>query len=273
MTTFRAAFAALFTCALAGTMLYAAPAASRPAPPATQHPALFLVGDSIMNTGTGTGATGPWGYGAELIPMFDAAKIHVYNEGRGGRSSRGYIEEGLWAKVLERVQPGDWILVQFGHNDAANSANYPDRISGKGSGEEMSEVAGRDGAKKSVHSYGWYLEQYVKEAKAKGATVVILSPVPRNQWADGKIKRGFDGYVGWAADAAKASGALYVDLNGLVADRLDALGQPAASKLFNDTQHTTKAGAKINAECVVAGLRGLKDCPLVADLAVPATQP
>lgn len=71
--------------------------------PVTQHPALFLVGDSIMKTGTGTGETGPWGYGAELITMFYPAKIHVYNEGRGGRSSRGYIEEGLWKGVLARV--------------------------------------------------------------------------------------------------------------------------------------------------------------------------
>jgi lysophospholipase L1-like esterase len=233
---------------------------------ATEHPALFLVGDSIMNTGTGDGTVGPWGYGKELGPMFDASKIHVYNEGRGGRSSRGYIEEGLWGKVVERLAPGDWVLVQFGHNDAANSANYPDRISGNGSGEELSEVAGPGGTKKSVHSYGWYLEQYVKEAKGKGATVVILSPVPRNQWEGGKMKRGFDGYVGWAAEAAKASGAMYVDLNGLVADRLDAIGQAEARKLFADTQHSTKAGARLNAEAVVAGLRGLKDCPLAGDL-------
>ena len=141
----------------------AAPGAdSQPASVATLHPALFLVGDSIMKTGTGEGSRGPWGYGAELGPLFDATKVHVYNEGRGGRSSRGYMEEGSWGKVLEQLRPGDWVLVQFGHNDAANSANYPDRISGKGSGEETSEGAGPGGTKKSVHSYGWYLEQYVK---------------------------------------------------------------------------------------------------------------
>src|SRR5580704_17997664 len=81
----------------------------------TQHPALFLVGDSIMHTGTGNGETGPWGWGAEIIPMFDAAKIHVYNEGLGGRSSRGYIQEGAWAKIMDRLQPGHWVIVQFGH--------------------------------------------------------------------------------------------------------------------------------------------------------------
>jgi len=122
------------------------------------------------------------------------------------------------------------------------------------------------GGKKSVHSYGWYLKQYVRDATQKGAQVVVLSPVPRNQWADGKIKRGFDGYVQWAAEAAKASGAYYIDLNALAADRYDALGQEAAPGLFNDTQHTRKAGARVNAESVVAGLRQLQDCPLTASL-------
>jgi pectin methylesterase-like acyl-CoA thioesterase/lysophospholipase L1-like esterase len=230
-----------------------------------QHPALFLVGDSLMKTGSGTGSIGPWGYGEELIPMFDAAKIHVYNEGKGGRSSRGYIEEGLWKNLLARVEPGDWIMVQFGHNDAANSQNYPDRLSGKGSGDEMIEV-NSPGGKKLVHSYGWYLQQYVKDAAGKGAKTVILSPVPRNQWADGKIIRGFDGYVQWAAEAAFASGAFYVDLNAFAADRYNALGQQAATQMFNDLQHTTKAGAKINAESVAAGLKKLKACLLATYL-------
>ena len=70
------------------------------APPPTLHPALFLVGDSITKSGKLPGDSGPWGMGYEIIPMFDPAKIHVYNEGAGGRSSRSYVEEGLWAKVL-----------------------------------------------------------------------------------------------------------------------------------------------------------------------------
>ena len=108
--------------------------------PATLHPALFLVGDSIMKTGTGNGERGPWGWGSEIIPFFDPAKIHVYNEGRGGRSSRGYIEEGAWQEILAKLQRGDFVIIQFGHNDAANSQNYPDRISVKGNGDETEEI-------------------------------------------------------------------------------------------------------------------------------------
>jgi rhamnogalacturonan acetylesterase len=236
------------------------------APVATaEHPALFLVGDSIMRTGTGDGERGPWGWGAELAAFFDATKIHVYNEGRGGRSSRGYIEEGAWAKVLAQLQPGDFVIVQFAHNDTANSANYPDRATINSGGEETVQVGVGD-ARKIIHTYGWYLRQYVKDAKAKGATVIISSPVPRNQWSEGRIKRGFDGYAQWAREAAKSTGAPFIDLNSLGADRFDALGQEKTREVFNDVQHTRKAGARINAECVVEGIRRLKDLPLAAAL-------
>ena len=235
------------------------------------HPALFLVGDSIVKTGRGNGETGPWGWGSELIPLFDPAKIHVYNEGRGGRSSRGYIEEGAWAKIVAQLAPGDFVMLHFGHNDAKNSANYPDRVTVSGNGDETQEIESPvTHQKETIHSYGWYLRQYVKEAKAKGATVIICSSAPRNTWVDGKIKRGLDGYAQWAAEAAKASGALFIDLNTLAANRYDALGQEQAAKYFFDYQHTTKAGARLNAESVVEGLKQLKDCPLADDLAPAA---
>ena len=198
--------------------------------------------------------------------MFDPAKIHVYNEGAGGRSSRSYIEEGFWAKIVEQMKPGDFVLVMFGHNDAANSANYPDRMTIKGSGDETIAIGVGD-KRKTLHTYGWYLRQYVNDAKSRGVTVIICSPVPRNTWIDGKIKRGFDGYAQWAADAAKSSGALFLDLNHLSANRYDALGKERAAKYFADNQHTTNAGARLNAESVIEGLKQLKDCPLESCLA------
>ncbi|HEV2483960.1 MAG TPA: rhamnogalacturonan acetylesterase [Terracidiphilus sp.] len=242
------------------------------APPETsavpaQHPALFLVGDSIMNTGTGTGEVGPWGWGAEIIPMFDSTKIHVYNDGRGGRSSRGYIEEGAWAEVLEQLQPGDFVIIQFGHNDSANSKNYPDRTTLQGNGDETQEIDSPvTHAKETIHTYGWYLRQYVKAAKSKGATAILCSPTPRNSWEDGKIRRGFDGYAQWAKKAATMSGALFIDLNTISADHFDTLGQEKAATYFNDFQHTRKIGAQLNAASVVEGIKQLKDCPLASYL-------
>jgi rhamnogalacturonan acetylesterase len=242
----------------------------KPAP--ALHPALFLVGDSIMKTGTGNGERGPWGWGSEIIAFFDPAKVHVYNEGRGGRSSRGYIEEGSWQGIVTELQRGDFVIIQFGHNDAANSQNYPDRISAKGNGDETQEIDSPvTHQTKLIHTYGWYLRQYVKDVKSKGATIIICSPAPRNTWTDGKIKRGFDGYAEWAATAAKQSGALFIDLNTLAANRYDALGQEGSRSYFNDQQHTTKFGARVNAECVAEGLRALHQSKLINALIVPPT--
>ena len=271
---------AMFRLAGAWACLAFSGSSQTPAPLASpdQHPALYLVGDSIMKTGTGDGSTGPWGMGSELATMFDPAKIHVYNEGRGGRSSRGYIEEGAWDAVLARVQPGDWVLVMFGHNDAANSANYPDRITLRGTGDETQEIespathpsSSEPHKRETIHTYGWYLRKYVQDVKAKGASIVICSPVPRNTWIEGRIKRGFDGYQSWAADAARMSGARFIDLNTLAANRYDALGEQRGRTWFNDPQHTTKAGARLNAEALADGLRQLKDCAL-ANALLPAT--
>lgn len=235
--------------------------------PQAQHPALFLVGDSIMHTGSGNGDTGPWGWGSEIIPMFDAAKIHVYNDGLGGRSSRSYIEEGVWQQIVSQLQPGDWVIMQFGNNDSGNSKDHPDRTTLKGDGDETQVIESPvTHQPETIHSYGFYLRQYLNDAKARGATVIICSPPPRNVWLEGKVVRGLDGYASWAADAAAKSGARFIDLNTIAADKYDAMGEEAAKAYFFDRQHTVKMGARLHAESVAEGLRGLKDCPLADDL-------
>ena len=251
------------------------PQDQKPAAPAveTLHPALFLVGDSITATGNpkmppAEGARGPYGMGWEVIPQFDPNKIHVYNVGRGGRSTRGFIAEGAWAEVLARLQPGDYLTIMFGHNEEANSMNYPDRATIMGSGDESVQIGFARPALK-IHTYGWYLKEYVAEAKAKGATMIICSPVPRSQWVDGKIKRGFDGYVQWAKEAAQASGAPFIDLNTLSADKYDKLGQQGSAALFADTQHPTRAGAKLNAASMIEGIKAL-GIKQLTDAIIPA---
>lgn len=160
-----------------------AAAANDPQP--IKHPALILVGDSIVPSGTGTGERGPWGWGSELGAFFDPAEIHVYNEGLGGRSSRGYREEGAWAKMLGQLRPGDFVLVQFAHNDTANSANYPNRATINFEGDEAVQTS-FGVQRKIVRTYGWYLRQYAFDPRAKGAMLIICSPVPRNQWTEGR---------------------------------------------------------------------------------------
>jgi len=81
-------------------------------------PTIWLIGDSTVKNGSGKGAGGLWGWGDYLYRQFDTTKISIKNNALGGRSSRTFISEGLWDKVLAKVKPGDYVIMQFGHNDA-----------------------------------------------------------------------------------------------------------------------------------------------------------
>lgn len=246
------------------------PAQRAQAADAPRLPTLFLIGDSTVNNGT----KGLEGWGTALPSFFDRTKINVVNHARGGRSSRTFLTEGLWGKVLADIQPGDYVLMQFGHNDGGSvTTSY--RASLKGNGDETQEVTDKvTGKSETVHTYGWYLRRYITDAKAKGATPIVLSPVPRNIWSGGKVARANNDYGKWAAAAAQAEGVGFIDLNGTIAKHYEDLGEDKVKAFFpQDHTHTNPDGAQLNAASVVEGLKGLKDSPLVAYLAPPITQP
>jgi hypothetical protein len=122
--------------------------------------------------------------------------------------------------------------------------------------------------RETVHSYGWYLRKFIADARAKGATPIVCSLIPRKIWTtDGKIKRNKDDYAGWAAQVAAAEHTGFIDLNESIARRYDELGHDAVMKLFpqvtpDEHTHPNLAGAELNAAFVVAGLKALKDDPL-----------
>jgi rhamnogalacturonan acetylesterase len=259
------------------------PGADNPAAsPASRQPTLFLTGDSTVKNGSGNGAGGLWGWGHPLAAGFDPAKLNVANRALGGRSSRTFQTEGLWDKVLAAVQPGDFVMMQFGHNDGGPLNTGRARASLKGTGEESQEVTMPTGKKEVVHTYGWYLRKYIADIKARGATPIVLSPIPRNMWRDGKVARAANDYGQWAAEAAQAGGAFFIDLNELVAKRYEAAGaQQVQTQYFTaaDHTHTTLAGAQLNATCVIEGLQGLKGCslagyvsPAAGELSKPAAE-
>lgn len=236
-------------------------------PEKSAKPTLYATGDSTVKNGSGKGQDGLWGWGDELAPLFDTSKISVVNRALGGRSSRTYITEGLWDKVAAQLKPGDFVLMQFGHNDGGSSYSTGSRprSSIKGNGEESKEVVFEaTGKKEVVHTYGWYLRKIIADTKAKGATPIVLSPIPRNMWKDGKVLRASQDYGKWAKEAAEQGGALFIDLNKIIANQYDKLGEEKVKPLFGATDHThTKLeGAKLNAASVVAGIKELKDCPL-----------
>jgi lysophospholipase L1-like esterase len=152
-------------------------------------PTLFIIGDSTVRNQT----AGQEGWGDPLVAEFDPAKIEVINRAIGGRSSRTFLTEGRWDAVMANLKAGDFVLIQFGHNDGGPLNDERCRASIKGTGEEIEEIVRKtDGQPETVHSYGWYLRKYIGDAKSKGATPVVVSLIPRNQWSDGKVGRSGD---------------------------------------------------------------------------------
>ena len=245
-------------------------ATSRPPLPEAANPALptlFLVGDSTVRNGDGTGKGGQWGWGEPLHGFFDPAKINVVNRAIGGRSSRTYITEGRWQEVLDRLKPGDFILLQFGHNDSGpldDTARARGTI--KGVGDDSREIDNPITHKhETVHTYGWYMDEYVREGRAKGATVIVCSLIPRKIWDNPTHVHRNNGqdYGGWAQQIAEREHVPFIDLNEIIGREYDKLGQAAVEPLFADPHtHTSMAGAEMNARAVITGLKLLHPDPL-----------
>ena len=236
-------------------------------------PTLWIIGDSTVKNGT----KGLQGWGDPVAAYFDSAKITVQNRARGGRSSRTFQTEGLWDAVLTQIKPGDFVLMQFGHNDGGSpTTSY--RASLKDIGDETQNVTDpKTNKTETVHTYGWYMKKYVEDAKAKGAFPIVLSPVPRDIWTGSKVNRnGGNDYGGWSAQVGKSENVPFIDLNAIIADKYDALGFDKVKTTYfpGDHTHTDPAGAQVNAASVVEGIKALPNCPLAADLLpTPAATP
>lgn len=226
-------------------------------------PTLWIAGDSTAAKGNPTAV----GWGVPIAGLFDLTKINVLNAARGGRSSRTFITEGRWAQIAERFQPGDTVLIQFGHNDAgAINDNSRARGTLRSLGEETQEIDNLlTKQHEIVHTYGWYLRKMIADTRAKGATPILLSITVRNEWKDGKVERRNGPWSELTAELAKQEKVAFIDLTTRIADDYEKRGEEAVKAFFpKDHTHTGPDGALVNAQHVVAGLRDLPGDPLAA---------
>ena len=113
-----------------------------------------------------------------------------------------------------------------------------------------------------VYTFGWYLRKFIMDAQEKGAIPIVLSHTPRNKWKDGKIERNTDSFGKWTREAAEATGAYFIDLNKISADKLEKKGIEKTAAYYNhDHTHTSLKGAHMNAESIAEGLK-MVNCPL-----------
>ncbi len=251
-------------------------------------PVVFITGDSTVKNAD-KDKDGMWGWGAVANTVFDESKIDIVNAAMAGRSCRSYLNEGRWERVYNSLKPGDFVLIQFGHNDigAIDKPKYRAAIaSGKDTCHVYRMLAAQEdvtkqnvidqklksntqvGSYEVVYSFGWYLKKFIQDVREKGATPILVSLTPRNEWTDGKIERRNDTYGKWYREVVEETGVEFVDLHNITADFLDKKcgKKEKAMKYFNhDHTHPSLLGAKTNAQSIAKGLRDNKS-PLAAYL-------
>ena len=254
-------------------------------------PVVFITGDSTVKNAD-KDPEGMWGWGAVANTIFDEAKIDIVNAAMAGRSCRSYLNEGRWDRVYNSLKPGDFVLIQFGHNDISpiDKPKYRGAIATTKDtchvyrmqaakeetpsdspylgGEPIAslkqgrlEGSSQVGSYEVVYSFGWYLKKFIQDVREKGATPILVSLTPRNEWPNGKIERRNDTYGKWYREVAAETGCEFVDLHNITADFLDKKcgKKERAMKYFNhDHTHTSLIGAKTNAQSIAKGLRDNK---------------
>jgi len=253
---------------LGGVALLSACAAA-PRPGGTP-PKLFVAGDSTAAF-YAPNPKNQQGWAAVLQPLFDPKDLEIVNLARGGRSSRTFITEGDWDGLLAQVGSGDFVIIQFGHNDAGAvneeppGSTKPLRARGTiaGIGTESQEIDNvLTGRHETVYSYGWYVRKMIADVRAKQATPVLLTLTRTNTWEDGRITCPSDTYRWWTTQLARSERVALVDLSRIIADRYQREGPEAVQAQFiDDTVHTNLVGAQANARDVLSGLRADRSLP------------
>jgi lysophospholipase L1-like esterase len=219
-----------------------------------KKPTLYIIGDSTVRNSNKE----QWGWGTLISDFFDSTKIGISNNAMAGRSTRTFIKEGRWDKVLSSLKEGDYVMMQFGHNEGSRPDTTRRGYRGvlKGTGDDTVELTWPDGTKEVVHTYGWYIRKFISDAKEKGARPIVLSMIPRNEFRDGKVLRAANDYGKWAKESAEQGGAFFIDLNAITANKYDQWGAEKVKEFFpGDHTHTNKEGATVNAASVVEGIR------------------
>ena len=132
---------------------------------------IFVIGDSTAAKKDLSKGSPERGWGMALQCYFDEAFIKVDNHAVNGRSSKSFIDEGRWQKVLDKIKPGDYVIIQFGHNDEKPQAN---RHTEPGS------------------TFDANLAKFVNETRAKGGIPILMNPVVRRNFAKKEVKNDDD---------------------------------------------------------------------------------
>lgn len=211
---------------------------------------VYLIGDSTMSIKQ-TKAYPETGWGMPFAYFFDST-VTVDNRAQNGRSTRTFMEENRWQPVVNNLQEGDYVFVQFGHND---------EVSTKGSYTTEEQF------KKN-------LVKYITDTKSKKAIPVLITPVARRKFnAEGKVEGTHDVYSEIVRVTARENKVAMIDLDKKGQELLQSFGVENSKLLFNqlkpgehpnypegkeDNTHFDELGARLVAQLVLAEIRALK---------------
>ena len=240
-------------------------------------PVVFFTGDSTVKN-SDKEEDGMWGWASQAATVFDESKITLCNAARAGRSTRSFIREGLWDKVYNSLQPGDFVTIQFGHNDICPITDQKARGVIPGTADTLHVYHLDNDTYEVVYSFGWYLKKMIDDTREKGATPILVSLTPRNEWPGGKVERRDDSYGKWYREVVAETGVEFIDMHNISADFLDK--KFAVKKLSDDKEkakaevakikekagiyfkkdhtHASKMGAQMNAHSFAQGLKANK---------------
>jgi lysophospholipase L1-like esterase len=213
---------------------------------------IFLAGDSTMAPKLAEKRP-ETGWGEMLGQHFKDGKVRVENRAMNGRSSRSFITEGRWQKIADEVKKGDFVFIQFGHNDAAK-----DRV------DRYTPPA----------DYKKNLLRFVEEVRAKDGTPVLFTPVMRRRFdKDGKFYDSHGEYPDLVRAAARDNKVAFIDMHRLSETVIVKYGMENSKKLFlqlkpgenanypngvEDNTHFSPLGAEEMAKAAVSGIRASK---------------
>lgn len=229
---------------------------------AVHIPVVYLAGDSTVQTYRASQRPQA-GWGQMIASYFDDG-VQFSNHAIGGRSSRSFIEQGRLDTIVSLLQPGDYLMVQFGHNDADSSK--PERYT-------------------PVNDYRNYLKTYIDRARSKGAIPILVTPVSRRDYnaANGQFKPSFPDYVAAMKQVAAETNTLLIDLNARSVALYNTIGIEGTKSIFlhvaagqypyfpdgvQDNTHFQEQGAIKIAGLVATGIDEL-NIPLSEHLLAP----
>ncbi|WP_394667016.1 rhamnogalacturonan acetylesterase [uncultured Chryseobacterium sp.] len=220
---------------------------------AQQKPTLFLIGDSTMATKENPDKNPEHGWG-QVLPQFLTNGIEIQNHAVNGRSSKSFRTEGRWDQVEKQLKKGDFVIIQFGHND-----------------QKIKDST------KFTNPYTQYranLERYVNEARAKGATPVLMTSIVRRNFNENGVlidtHKEYPLVVRMVANDLKVP---FVDMQLLTEQMEIAYGPENSKKLHlyykegedpyypkgkEDDTHLSKLGAETVAKLAAKNLKALK---------------